>query len=93
MQIKNFEIFKSGTVYCENGFFWEFLTHFVGLGWRLLSFFDQFIRSLDLDQSLRFHSLFQSFANEGGNFNDIYVLVVASDIFLYGSKRGAFFVS
>merc|ERR1712203_3496 len=38
----------------------------LGLGW-LLGFFGQFIGSLDLDQSLRFHSLFQSLANEGGN--------------------------
>merc|ERR1712024_312161 len=68
------------------GFWFLDLLH-LGFG-----FFGQFIGSLDLNQSLRFRSLFQSLANEGRNFNDIY-LVVGSNVFLDGGKRGAFFVS
>merc|ERR1719266_1423859 len=60
------------------------------LGLRLL-FLDslvQFERSLNLDQFLGFDQLFDGFTEEGGNFDDVN-LVVGSDVFLDGGKGGS----
>merc|ERR1712062_890845 len=52
----------------------------------LLGFLGQLVGSLNLDQSLAFDSLFQSLADEGGNFNDVN-LVVGGDVLLDGGQR------
>merc|ERR1712018_173007 len=52
----------------------------------LLGFLGQLVGSLNLKDSLCLDSLFQSLADEGGNFNDVN-LVVGSDVLLDGSQR------
>merc|ERR1712018_128265 len=52
----------------------------------LLGFLGQLVGSLNLKDSLCLDSLFQSLADEGGNFNDVN-LVVGSDVLLDGGQR------
>merc|ERR1712018_740603 len=52
----------------------------------LLGFLGQLVGSLNLKDSPCLDSLFQSLADEGGNFNDVN-LVVGSDVLLDGSQR------